>query len=111
MRTKQKWSLTLLAALGTVSCGDTQPVDPYQSFVDGTVFDTKFRPRTGCGARDSRTGALNSALCYQEVKAWFNGEERPFYNLGFLTKPTSGDAIFPSEGVRAISYEIGRAHV
>ena len=66
MRTKQKWALTLLTALSAMSCGDSQTVDPYQSFVDGTALDTKFRPRTGCGARTS-AGALNSALCYQEA--------------------------------------------
>lgn len=104
MRTKQKWALTLLTALGAMSCGDSQAVDPYQSFIDGTALDAKFRPRTGCGARASN-GSLNSALCYQEVKAWFNGEERPFYNVGFITKPATGDATFSAEAVKAISYD------
>ena len=103
MRTKQKWALTLLTALGAMSCGDSQPVDPYQSFVDGTRLDDKFKPRKGCGARD-KAGALNSALCYQEVKAWFNGEERPFYNLGLIAKSTSlPDATLAASAVKAVA--------
>ncbi|WNG21436.1 hypothetical protein [Cystobacter fuscus] len=105
MRTKQKWALTLLTALSAMSCGDSQPVDPYQSFIDGTAFDARFKPRNGCGARDSKTGALNTALCYQEVKAWFNGEERPFYNLGLIAKSSLPEATLAADSVKAIAYD------
>jgi hypothetical protein len=105
VRTKQKWALTLLTALSAMSCGDSQPADPYQSFIDGSGLDTRFKPRNGCGARTS-AGALNSAVCYQEVKAWFNGEERPFVNLGLVAKSTSlPDALLPASAVTALSYD------
>jgi hypothetical protein len=80
VRTKQKWALTLLTALGAMSCGDSQPVDRYQSFIDGSVLDAKFKPPAGCGPLD-KDGKTSTNQCYQYSKGWFNGEERLFHNL------------------------------
>ncbi|ATB44108.1 hypothetical protein CYFUS_009589 [Cystobacter fuscus] len=101
MRTKQKWALTLLTALGAMSCGDSQPVDPYQSFIDGTRLDAKFQPTAGCGPLD-KEGKPSTLKCYQYSKGWFNGEERSFHNLA-LTTPK--DQLVKTSTATGISYD------
>lgn len=104
MRTKQKWALSLLTAFGAMSCGDSQLADPYQSFIDGTVLDAKFKPPAGCGPLDN--GRPSTVQCYQYSKGWFNGEERLFHNLA-LTTPK--DQVVKASTATGISYDFPEA--
>ncbi|MFL5358004.1 hypothetical protein [Archangium sp.] len=106
MQTKQKWALTLMMALGAVSCGgSSEPGDAYQGFIDATVLDAKFQPGTGCGS-----GGKDK--CYLPVKSLINGEDFSFYNLGLvaptdklLVKDALSRPALPYGVVKTLSYD------
>ena len=106
VQTKQKWALTLLTAWGAMSCGSAQPVDAYQGAIDASRLDAKFKPVAACGSDGKQ-------LCYSPAKAFFNGEERTFYNLGLAEKarlPDDGTAdkrpVVKASAVTARAYEL-----
>lgn len=106
MQTKQKWALTLLTALGALSCGQADLVDTYQGFTDATPFDAKFQPNgTTCGS----TGRDR---CYLPSRGAASGSDFYFHNLGYvaatdknLAKDSAGRLALPYAAIKGYVYD------
>lgn len=107
MQTKQKWALTLMMALGAVSCGGSaQPGDPYRGTIDASGLDSKFQPHATCGSRGS------DKCPFAVQKAYSGGTEFSYFYLGFTSKDDKNlakDALqrpaVPAKAVKLTAYD------
>ncbi|QRN96788.1 hypothetical protein JRI60_48740 [Archangium violaceum] len=107
MQTKQKWALTLMMALGAVSCGGSaQPGDPYRGTIDATGLDAKFQPHATCGSNK------RDKCPFEAQKAYSGGTQFSYFFLGTIAKDNANlakDALqrpaVPAKFVKITAYD------
>lgn len=118
MQTQKKWVLTLMTALGAMSCGGpTSPADTYQGFIDAVGLDSKFQPNGAtCAIPTVTDGSAGKEKCYLPTKGAATGSDFYFQNLGYLlatdknlVKDAAGLIALPASTVKAISYDFPEA--